>query len=329
MKISVTDKQGSGIIKEFAEALGIKMTGRFLYIPKNKGEGFITGFSWNENQLRMMLRNYHLNEEIVLERTNEFSKDQDDIIFILNGIFPEPLSNEKILFTEKAGVTICRQSVTSVVELPSDTFFRSIVIAVSKQYLQQLFGNISHPLVQDILKAKDNFAFDTILSPEMIKAAGEILNTSVSESIESHYSKIKCEELLCYVFSLLVRRDSVPTSTLHINDIKSIYAVKIQLQNKPDSPPNISLLAKEAGMSEPKMRKLFKQTFGKGVFEFFQYNRMNEAARLLRGEHLTVSEVGYQLGFTNLSHFSRVFEQYIGMKPKKYSVGGNNLGNPR
>jgi len=30
--------------------------------------------------------------------------------------------------------------------------------------------------------------------------------------------------------------------------------------------------------------------------------------------------VGYQLGFTNLSHFSRVFEQHTGKKPKKYSA---------
>jgi len=32
-----------------------------------------------------------------------------------------------------------------------------------------------------------------------------------------------------------------------------------------------------------------------------------------------VSDVGYQMGFTNLSHFSRVFEEHIGMKPKQYS----------
>ncbi|MBW8523513.1 AraC family transcriptional regulator [Chryseobacterium chendengshani] len=319
MKISVTDKHGSGIIKEFAAALGTKMTGHYLYIPKNKGEGFITGFSWNDNQLRMMLRNYHLNEEIVLERTNEFAEDQDDIIFILNGIFPKPLSNEKILFAEKPGVTICRQSVTSVVEMPSNTFFRSIVIAVSKKHLHQLFGNVDHPLVESILNANDNFAFDTILTAEMIKTAGELLNTFIPESIESRFSKLKCEELLCYIFGLLVQRDSFPTSTLHIADIKSIYAIKLQLQNNLDGAPNISLLAKEAGMSEPKMRKIFKQTFGKGVFEYFQSNRMNEAARLLREQHLTVSEVGYQLGFTNLSHFSRVFEEHIGMKPKKYS----------
>jgi AraC-like DNA-binding protein len=46
---------------------------------------------------------------------------------------------------------------------------------------------------------------------------------------------------------------------------------------------------------------------------------MKEAARLLREEKLSVSDVGYRLGFTNLSHFSRVFKEHIGMKPKQYS----------
>ena len=47
---------------------------------------------------------------------------------------------------------------------------------------------------------------------------------------------------------------------------------------------------------------------------------MQEAARLLTTGTLTVSEVGYQLGFTNLSHFTRVFETHIGLKPKKYAM---------
>jgi len=45
---------------------------------------------------------------------------------------------------------------------------------------------------------------------------------------------------------------------------------------------------------------------------------MNEAARLLREEGLSVSEAGYQMGFENLGHFTRVFEKHIGKKPKKY-----------
>ncbi|MGY4386593.1 AraC-like DNA-binding protein [Pedobacter sp. UYP24] len=37
-------------------------------------------------------------------------------------------------------------------------------------------------------------------------------------------------------------------------------------------------------------------------------------------KRLSVSDVGYRLGFTNLSHFTKVFENHIGMKPKQYSV---------
>jgi AraC-like DNA-binding protein len=107
---------------------------------------------------------------------------------------------------------------------------------------------------------------------------------------------------------------------LHFNDLKAIYAIKLRLQLSFDEAPAIASLAREAGMSEPKLRKLFKQTFGKGVYEYYQAMRMQEAARLLNEQHLTVAEVGYRLGFTNLSHFARVFEQHFGLKPKKYSA---------
>ena len=304
---------------EFARAIGATIQGRFFHIPESKGGGYITGFSW-ENGLRMMVRNYYLHEEVLLERTNELAEGQDDIIFFIGGIFPFPLQQEKRLIPEQASVFICMHAVSSVLTMPSNTFFRSITIAVTRKYLQKTFGNILHPLVVSILEAKENFAFETGISPEMIKTASEILHQPVPESLESHYCKLKCEELLCYVFALLVQREAMPASGMHIDDIKAIYAIKLRLQSQLDEAPNIASLARAAGMSEPKMRKLFKQTFGKGVFEYYQSMRMQEAARLLKEKRLTVSEVGYQLGFTNLSHFSRVFEQHIGVKPKKYSA---------
>jgi AraC-like DNA-binding protein len=320
MKISVTDKQRSGIAMQFARAIGATVRGRFIHIPEDKGEGYITGFSWEDDELRMMLRNYYLNEEVLIERTNEFAEGQDDVIFTLSGVFSATAKRDKQPPSERASVFICMQAVSSVLTMPSNTFFRSIIIAVSRQYLRRFFGNIAHPVVTTILEAKEQFAFETGVSPEMIKAAGEILQVPVPESLESHHCRLKCEELLCYIFAQLMQREAIPTSGMHINDIKAIYAIKLRLQSHLDEPPDIASLAREAGMSEPKLRKLFKQTFDKGVFEYYQFTRMQEAARLLKEKGLTVSEVGYQLGFTNLSHFSRVFEQHHGLKPKKYSV---------
>lgn len=72
-------------------------------------------------------------------------------------------------------------------------------------------------------------------------------------------------------------------------------------------------------MNELKLRKIFTQVFGMGIYDYYQHLRMKEAARLMRDERLSVSEAGYQMGFENLGHFTKVFERHIGKKPKKYA----------
>jgi AraC-like DNA-binding protein len=320
MKISVTDRHRSGIVQEFARAIGATVNGRFYHIPKDKGEGYITGFAWEDDELRMLIRNYYLTEEIELERTNEFIDGQDDVIFLLSGIIPSTAEKVSHTATEVPSVLICRQEVTSILSMPPDTFFRSIAIAVSRPYLKKLFREVTHPVILSILQSKEQFAFETGITPDMIKTASEIVHPAVQEALENQYCRLKCEELLCHVLNLLMQREAVPTGTMHINDIKTIYTIKARLQSQLNVPPDIASLAIEAGMSAPKLRKLFRQTFGKGVFEYFQHARMQEAAHLLKDKRLSVSEVGYSIGFTNLSHFSRVFEQHMGIKPKKYSA---------
>ncbi|SEO32188.1 AraC-type DNA-binding protein [Mucilaginibacter gossypiicola] len=315
MKITIRDK-GAGIVQEFAKAIGAEVKGRYTYIPESKGGGYITGFSWGSD-MRMMIRNYHLNEDLIIERTNDLVQGQEDMVFLLSGVLPLA---QKELSAENAYVLICKHAVSSLMDMPSHTLFGSITIAVSMEYLRKIFGHLEHPIAASVLHAGEHFVLETTISAGMITAAADLLNIPVPEVLESQYSKLKCEELLHHIFALLIQREAVPLTNIHIKDIKAVYRVKAQLQNLSGNPPDVAGLAAAAGMSAPKLRKLFRQTFGKGVFEYYQSARMQEAARLLREKHLAVSEVGYQLGFTNLSYFSRIFEQYIGMKPKKYAV---------
>lgn len=317
MKISVNGS--SGIMAEFTRAIGATVRGRFVYIPESKGGGYITGFSWGDD-LRMMIRNYYLKEAVFVEWINEAVDMQENVVFLLSGIFPSLLQPGGHLSPEQASILICKQAVSSVIAMPSNTIFGSVTIRASRQYLYQLFGQADHPVVKSVLEARDNFVLETGISAPIINTASELLQQPVPESLENAYYKLKCEELLYHIVALLMQREAVPVSVMHIEDIKAIYAVKAHLQAHLDEPPNMAALAKDAGMSGPKLRKLFRQTFGKGIFDYYQSMRMQEAARLLKEKRLTVSEVGYRLGFTNLSHFSRVFEQQHGIKPKKYSV---------
>lgn len=74
------------------------------------------------------------------------------------------------------------------------------------------------------------------------------------------------------------------------------------------------------GMGETKMKQMFRQVFGDTIYNYYQKLRMEEAAFMLKQAGYSVSEAGYRLGFSNLSHFSRLFEKHFGVTPKKYAA---------
>jgi AraC-like DNA-binding protein len=48
---------------------------------------------------------------------------------------------------------------------------------------------------------------------------------------------------------------------------------------------------------------------------------MHEAAYLLRDEHLSITEIAQQLGYTDLYYFSRQFRKYYGLSPRQMRNG--------
>lgn len=165
-----------------------------------------------------------------------------------------------------------------------------------------------------------HFIIEEMMTDDILRTVKEIITEGKKQKLKDFFYKLKTLELLYYLFESLSQRDS-SHSVLKLNerDITAIYQVRNAMAANLSQPQPISELKRIAGMNELKMRKLFKQIFGKGIYEYFQYLRMKEAARMLREDKLSVSEVGYALGFENLSHFTRLFEHHIGLKPKRYS----------
>ncbi len=319
MKIELFDRNRSGIMNQFAKALGTKIQRDTILIPKSKGGGFIKFKKINED-LRVMIRNYYLKDQLEIKRINELG-DNRFILFSFLDIF-EPFEKNKGVSHQfqQPKVVAFSETASSLITFPSNTFFRAINIVVSQNYLLGILGKARNPIISKMLENTEPFVFESAITSNMVKCANDFINEKLDKEIELMFYKLKCEELLCYYFSNLMKRKDQQISKIHADDIKAIYKVKDYLSCNLHSSPNIRNLAAGSGMSEPKLRKLFKQTFGKGVFEYYQSLRMQEAVRLLKEERLSVSEVGYKLGFTNLSHFTRVFEENIGMKPKKWSM---------
>ena len=310
------DKQQTvpNVLNRLAQILGTEIKNNRLEIPTEFGNGYCTGFVFNEH-IRMLISNYELNEELVVENP-DINASKRMIFFKFQNIFPKT----EILSIEMPSVLVATSSMNTDDFISIHTNTAVINIEVDATYLNGLVDlSEKSPVLQSLLQNTQPLLFEQLIFPSIRKIVDEIVNEPVDKAFELFFFRIKAEELICRLLMELEKRDEKHLYALNSQDIQILYKVKEQMLAHPETPPVINVLADFANMSATKLKRLFRQIFGNSIFSYYQEFRMKEAARLLKEGNLSVSDVGYRLGFTNLSHFSRVFEEHIGMKPKQYS----------
>jgi AraC-like DNA-binding protein len=317
--LEITLKEATGFLGIFAEKIGARAENGIVHIPENKGKGYIQGLLLG-NSIGMMIRNFELNEDILSRRVaNPDLKER--VVMSFNNIFQNKDDASEALSAQNLpSVQLGLGNIDFEMIYPGKTRHRSILIAIESSVLKDLLGNhASHGIFKTIVSSNQPLLFEAFTSPPIQRAALDIIHAALPESLQQFYFKIKAEELICLLFAELDKRESSHVQALNEQDLQRIYQIRDRMLSNLDAPPSIRDLAQKAGMSDSKLKRLFKQIFGESIFRYYQNFRMLEAARLLKTRAYSVSEVGMQMGFTNLSHFSRVFEEHLGVTPKKYS----------
>ncbi|MEQ8472594.1 MAG: two-component regulator propeller domain-containing protein [Marinoscillum sp.] len=82
---------------------------------------------------------------------------------------------------------------------------------------------------------------------------------------------------------------------------------------------NIQLFSSELGVSRTMLFTKVKAWTNLTPNDFIHSMRMKRAAQILEQNKVTVSEVSYQVGFTNPKYFSKCFQKYHGSTPTEYA----------
>jgi signal transduction histidine kinase/AraC-like DNA-binding protein len=98
--------------------------------------------------------------------------------------------------------------------------------------------------------------------------------------------------------------------------------IKLINNNIADPDLNVEFLANGVGMSRVHMHRKLKELTNQSARDFIKSIRLKQAAELLNNSKLTVSEVGYAVGFVNISHFSNSFREFYGVSPKEFKNKG-------
>lgn len=159
------------------------------------------------------------------------------------------------------------------------------------------------------------------MSLEIRKVLKSVIMHTILNNFDSLYYKIKAQELIYLYFVQLFKRPERDFSRIGSQEIEQLLYIEQKILNNLDVPPQLSVLAREVGMSETKMKQLFKKVFGSSIYNCYQTARIKEAAfRLKTDPGISIADIGNSLGFTNLSHFARVFKTYFGCSPKEYAL---------
>lgn len=116
---------------------------------------------------------------------------------------------------------------------------------------------------------------------------------------------------------MLSRLYSLPSKKREINGINLAKSVSY-MENHYKEPYSLEKLAELSHLSARHFTRLFKETYQVTPGMYLLSLQMQHAAYLLKTTSLNISEIAYQVGFSDNNYFSRRFHQYFHMTPKEY-----------
>jgi AraC-like DNA-binding protein len=90
-----------------------------------------------------------------------------------------------------------------------------------------------------------------------------------------------------------------------------------RLRKEFDQSLRIDDIARELGMSVSGFHHHFKAVTAMSPLQFQKQMRLQEARRLMLGEHLDAASAGYRVGYDDASHFNREYKSLFGLPPMR------------
>ncbi|MDY6122678.1 MAG: AraC family transcriptional regulator [Porphyromonas sp.] len=304
-----------------AEQFGTEVMGDGFTVPTSVGSGYFRQYyplPW----LTLTYIRFMMFEPMTMVRHSVENSKWIPIMFYIN----EQKHEQTIGASTKAvgidtldGIFMPSSSIPTEWSFVPHQWYENITLTFNRDRIEQIDVWCESYIGRLLRSEKSFYLFETI-TPAMqqllvgIKSVAE--GSALFSALHLHGKAI---DLLTMFFEKLEKRSQVKSlSNLNLNDVESVFQVRRRILHSLSRVPSIPELAVEVHMSSSKLQKCFKQVIGKAIAEYALSERMEWAKRLLATRLYSVSEVGYKVGYTNLSHFTEAFRKYHGLNPKQY-----------
>jgi len=313
-------EKGFHFAEAFGQRFGMPVGENRVYLPELLGDGYIQEIQLREG-LNLCMHRYILKEEFSLKRLASAGPSKAlTLKFDCRKVALETGQQETHLFAPGCEAELGTGNFFTKIFFPAQQEIYFLVINVARELLVELLHlSAEEAVLRNRLLTNPSFVVNILMPGEMEGILKDLSNIPLGSPFYLLRCQAKVLELIYLLFAEITQRANEAGVVVNRTDAERLYEARSIILKDLSVAPQLMDLSRQIGMSPTKMKTLFRQVFGDSIYNYFQHARMKEAAKLLK-DH-SVSETGYRLGFTNMSHFSRLFEKYFKVKPKKFKDG--------
>jgi AraC-like DNA-binding protein len=171
----------------------------------------------------------------------------------------------------------------------------------SPKSLYIISNQISIPMLHHALKLRVKDVFKLPLNNKTLEG----LSLEVSET-----TNIECIEQ-----SFLPSRFIPPTEELINHPLENLFEI---IEKHYVDAPSLLQVSNSLYLSPSRISHMFKDLCGIGYSQYILCRRLEESEYLLTQENAIITNVSFEVGFSNPSHFCRNFKEHIGLTPTAY-----------
>ena len=160
----------------------------------------------------------------------------------------------------------------------------------------------------------------------LITCAGGLASVDLSASIvQRHLGNAHAQKALHILVADTARRaeDAQPQPPgSSLSGDPRVRRAMLMIEQSLSHPPRVETIARAVGLSKRQLERIFRRELGRTIQEFSRDLRIYYGLWLLANSAKTITAVAIESGFSDISHFNRVFHATFGTSPSRLRAQG-------